>query len=389
VEQERSAKLWETQERQNGPLVQVLKQACSRNKAEEKRDLWEAKDVEDFGNRTTISLKSNVGEVKSITRVPLGAEVTSNEFNKYEEERMRRAGAKEDALLRRFCDGNDAAWRPDTFFTETCGTGDVPPWPIRPSELFTNPSILMRIAAERLEKKKAKKLAKKMSKVEKKRAKKAKKDAKKAAKKLKKSKATVAPDENGAEELDQESTTEEAPQKRKTALRKADEEKHEAGTSKAVTAPVSREDEDEDEEEEGENEDEDEVSVESAAESVELPADTEDDEIEVEDGVDSEDDQEDHENEEEDDVRRGMKVKLESEEEQSAEAGDVPPQKNNKKRSKKDKKDRKDKKSKKDKKQKVEKSMKIEKRHKKQERAKDSRKKRKVSSSASSSSRSV
>merc|ERR1712113_1046418 len=84
------------------------------------------------------------------------------------EERAKMADSKEDVQLERFCDGNDSAWRPDTFFTETCGEGDVPPWPIRPTELFTNPSIVTRIMAQQMEKKKQKKLQKKLEKKDKK-----------------------------------------------------------------------------------------------------------------------------------------------------------------------------------------------------------------------------
>mmetsp|Transcript_100907 Transcript_100907/g.285796 ORF Transcript_100907/g.285796 Transcript_100907/m.285796 type:complete len:185 (+) Transcript_100907:19-573(+) len=63
------------------------------------------------------------------------------------------AEAKEDALLSRFCDGKDNAWRPDSFFVEACGdgSGEAPPWPIRPTELFTNPHICMRIMANTME----------------------------------------------------------------------------------------------------------------------------------------------------------------------------------------------------------------------------------------------
>merc|ERR1712039_357039 len=108
-----------------------------------------------------------------------GASVTGNNVNKYAEERAKMADSKEDVQLERFCDGNDAAWRPDTFFTETCGEDDVPPWPIRPTELFTNPSIVMRIMAQQMEKKKQKKKEKKLQKEEQKRRKGAKKSAKK------------------------------------------------------------------------------------------------------------------------------------------------------------------------------------------------------------------
>merc|ERR1712176_1431044 len=96
-----------------------------------------------------------------------------------EAERARNADKKEDKQLERFCDGNDASWRPDTFFTETCGEDEVPPWPIRPTELFTNPSIVMRIMAQQMEKKKQKKKDKKLQKEEQRGRKEAKKSANK------------------------------------------------------------------------------------------------------------------------------------------------------------------------------------------------------------------
>merc|ERR1712187_716775 len=89
------------------------------------------------------------------------AKVTENNVNKYEEERARNAETKEDTQLNRFCDGNDHAWRPDTFFTEACGKEEVPPWPVRPSELFANPQICMRIMAATFEKKEQKRKEKK------------------------------------------------------------------------------------------------------------------------------------------------------------------------------------------------------------------------------------
>merc|ERR1712113_496751 len=102
------------------------------------------------------------------------------------EERAKMADSKEDVQLERFCDGNDSAWRPDSFFTETCGEEEVPPWPIRPTELFTNPSIVMRIMAQQMEKKKQKKKEKKLQKEAQKEAQKKRKEAKKSTKKDKK-----------------------------------------------------------------------------------------------------------------------------------------------------------------------------------------------------------
>jgi len=115
AEQIRSGQLWEATERKNSALVQVLKQVCSRNKALERQQLWQQKDREDHGSRSCITLKSRDGEVRSITRVPAGAKVTDNNTNKYARERAKLADQKEDCQLERFCDGNDSAWRPDTF----------------------------------------------------------------------------------------------------------------------------------------------------------------------------------------------------------------------------------------------------------------------------------
>merc|ERR1712203_508649 len=84
--------------------------------------------------------------------------------NKYAQERAKMADSKEDVQLGRFCDGNDHAWRPDTFFTETCGEGDAPPWPVRPSELFANPQICMKIMAATFEKKEQRRKEKKQQK---------------------------------------------------------------------------------------------------------------------------------------------------------------------------------------------------------------------------------
>merc|ERR1712190_454949 len=118
------------------------------------------------------------------------------DVNKYEQERLKNAETKEDTQLGRFCDGNDHAWRPDTFFTETCGEADAPPWPVRPSELFANPQICMKIAAAtfekkeqlRKEKKQQKKGGKEKEKKKKKTAKAKDKKKKKAKKKSKKEK---------------------------------------------------------------------------------------------------------------------------------------------------------------------------------------------------------
>mmetsp|Transcript_92581 Transcript_92581/g.145304 ORF Transcript_92581/g.145304 Transcript_92581/m.145304 type:complete len:296 (-) Transcript_92581:34-921(-) len=124
-------------------LRNVLKQALSRNKAHEKRDLWKQKKQEDCGSQFALTLKSNDGQVRSVALVPEGAQVSDNNVNLYEEERRRMSGKKEDKLLDRLCDGQDVAWRPDSFF-EALGDQDVP-WSMRPTDLFANRSMVERI----------------------------------------------------------------------------------------------------------------------------------------------------------------------------------------------------------------------------------------------------
>merc|ERR1712137_691080 len=92
----RSAQLWETVERKNSALVQTLKQACSRNKAMEKRKMWEEQHKQDHGSDTRMSLKTADGEIRTIVKVPQGANVTKNNVNRFEEERERNADRKED-----------------------------------------------------------------------------------------------------------------------------------------------------------------------------------------------------------------------------------------------------------------------------------------------------
>ncbi|CAK0881971.1 unnamed protein product [Prorocentrum cordatum] len=118
-----SDELQEATEKCNDALVNVLKQACSRNRALERKALWGQKEKEDHGSRSSLTLKSNRGVTKTVHLVPKGAEVTKTSVNKFEEERQKMAEAKEDALLSRFCDGKDNAWRPDSFFVEACGDG--------------------------------------------------------------------------------------------------------------------------------------------------------------------------------------------------------------------------------------------------------------------------
>merc|ERR1711977_295563 len=108
--------------------------------------------------------KSNTGVIKNVTVIPKGAEVTANAVNKYDDERRRMAEEKEDMALRRFCNGKDNAWRPDSFFSETCGEEEVPPWPVRPTEIFSNPALCMRIMAHQLEQKEKRKQEKRAKK---------------------------------------------------------------------------------------------------------------------------------------------------------------------------------------------------------------------------------
>jgi len=209
AQQIRTAQQFEQSDRKNDALVNVLKQACSRNRAIEKRQLWQEKDRQDHGSASSISLKSNDGEVHCIQKVPAGAVVTQNGINKYEDERRQNANLKEDVQLNRFCDGQDNAWRPDSFFTEECGQEEVPPWPIRPTELFTNPHLCLRIMAMQMDKskelKKAKKLKKETEKSAKKKAKKERKKDKKAKKKKKEKKESKGKSQKAAKRMARES----------------------------------------------------------------------------------------------------------------------------------------------------------------------------------------
>merc|ERR1711862_160334 len=100
------------------------------------------------------------------TKVPKSAVVTQNAVNMYEQDRQRNAETKEDTLLTRFCNGKDNAWRPDSFFTEACGDEEVPPWPVRPQEIFTNPQMCMRVMAHQMEQRKKRKEEKKAKKAQ-------------------------------------------------------------------------------------------------------------------------------------------------------------------------------------------------------------------------------
>ena len=59
-------------------LKAVLAQALSRNKAIEKKLLWEQKHREDHGSANTMSLKSRDGEVRTVTILSKDALVSPN-----------------------------------------------------------------------------------------------------------------------------------------------------------------------------------------------------------------------------------------------------------------------------------------------------------------------
>eukprot|EP00931_Biecheleriopsis_adriatica_P071552 TRINITY_DN4541_c0_g1_i1.p1 TRINITY_DN4541_c0_g1~~TRINITY_DN4541_c0_g1_i1.p1 ORF type:complete len:315 (+),score=106.42 TRINITY_DN4541_c0_g1_i1:93-1037(+) len=169
-------------------LNSVVGQALSRNKAHEKVDLWKEREVQDKGSRCTISLKSKKGDVvRQVTKVPEGAEVTSNYTNQFDLEREENAARKEDMLLNRISNGKDPAWRPDLFFTEMKGEGDLP-WKVRPQDCMGMDANLMQkiVAAYKASKKQDKKAKK--DKKGKKKDKKGKKGKRKKEKKNKKDK---------------------------------------------------------------------------------------------------------------------------------------------------------------------------------------------------------
>jgi len=165
-------------------LNAVLGQAVSRNKAHEKVDLWKEREVQDKGSRFTVSLKSKKGDVvRQVTKVPEGAEVTSNCMNQWDEEREANAAKKEDELLERISSARDPAWRPDLFFNEMKGEEGLP-WKLKPHDLMKmDATLVQKVMAAYEASKKAKKSKKD------KKAKKGKKDKKnKKEKKEKKSK---------------------------------------------------------------------------------------------------------------------------------------------------------------------------------------------------------
>merc|ERR1712232_179638 len=79
-------------------------------------------------------------------KIPDGADVTANNYNKYERDRAQNAENKGDTSLHRFGDGKDATRRPDQFLSEKRGGDDVP-WMIRPTDVFANPQISAQIKA--------------------------------------------------------------------------------------------------------------------------------------------------------------------------------------------------------------------------------------------------
>merc|ERR1712129_434371 len=124
------------------------------------------------------------GVVRTVPVISDSAEVSRNGINNYEAERRKMAEQKEDRCLERLCDGKDASWRPDNFFSDALGEDDLP-WPMRPTDFFANPVMVHRVVnayeASRNMSKKEKKKLKKKDKGKKK--KKGKKDKKKKSKK--------------------------------------------------------------------------------------------------------------------------------------------------------------------------------------------------------------
>eukprot|EP00403_Amphidinium_massartii_P009127 CAMPEP_0178427204 /NCGR_PEP_ID=MMETSP0689_2-20121128/29622_1 /TAXON_ID=160604 /ORGANISM="Amphidinium massartii, Strain CS-259" /LENGTH=279 /DNA_ID=CAMNT_0020048899 /DNA_START=36 /DNA_END=872 /DNA_ORIENTATION=+ len=169
-------------------LKATLKQALSRNKAGQKKDMWEMRAVEEKPEENFAwSLKNADGELLAVVpKLPETAKVTANDANKYEQERLKRANEKEDAQLGKYCDGKNNAWRPDSFFEESLGEKDVP-WPMRPTDFYNNPNLVSRVVqayeeSRRLERKKKKEAEKQSKKKDKKEKKKKKKDKKKSKK---------------------------------------------------------------------------------------------------------------------------------------------------------------------------------------------------------------
>jgi len=254
--------------------VNTLKQACSRNRAIEKQNLWKERHEQDHGSNTIVSLKSKDGEVHTYNKVPAGADVTQNGINKYADDRVKNAAQKEDLQLRRFCDGQDAAWRPDNFFVEGLGESeDLPPWPMRPTELFTNPHLNVKIMAEQMARqkllRKAKKMAKKELKAETKGSKKDKKDkklkkeVKKAKKKLKKAikkeKKEARREKQGKtskkprrETCSSEHEAEKEDKQEQAATEMEGEDSEDDGVEEQAAAEMEEEDSDDDEVEDGE-----------------------------------------------------------------------------------------------------------------------------------------
>mmetsp|Transcript_21608 Transcript_21608/g.48277 ORF Transcript_21608/g.48277 Transcript_21608/m.48277 type:complete len:298 (-) Transcript_21608:88-981(-) len=193
-------------------LKATLKQALSKNKYVQKKGMWEQRAVEDKPDENfAMSLKNADGELLGvIPKLPETAKVTSNDNNKYETERLKRASEKEDALLNKYCDGKDNAWRPDSYFEETLGERNVP-WPMRPTDFYNNPNLVSRVVmafeeSRRIQKDKKKK----EEKAAKKKEKKDKKSKKKKDKKEKKNKK----EKNKKKEKEREKEKEEKKEKK-------------------------------------------------------------------------------------------------------------------------------------------------------------------------------
>lgn len=123
------------------------------------------------------TLKSRKGDVvRQVTKVPEGAEVTSNVINQFEVEREANASKKEDVLLERLANGKDPAWRPDLFLSELKGAkgkGDLT-YKLRPQDYLRMDAAFVQkvVAAYKAEKKAEKKKKKKKKKKKEKKARK-------------------------------------------------------------------------------------------------------------------------------------------------------------------------------------------------------------------------
>mmetsp|Transcript_48326 Transcript_48326/g.113100 ORF Transcript_48326/g.113100 Transcript_48326/m.113100 type:complete len:480 (-) Transcript_48326:52-1491(-) len=215
-------------------LKATLKQALSKNKYVQKKGMWEQRAVEDKPDENfAMSLKNADGELLGvIPKLPETAKVTSNDNNKYETERLKRASEKEDALLNKYCDGKDNAWRPDSYFEETLGERNVP-WPMRPTDFYNNPNLVSRVVMafeesrriQKDKKKKEEKAAKKKEKKDKKSKKKKDKKEKKNKKEKNKKKEKEREKEKEEKKEKKEKEKEKAKMKEKTKEREKHKEK--------------------------------------------------------------------------------------------------------------------------------------------------------------------